>query len=104
MFPQTEWVPAGTNGRRKTVGYGANMTIVQFEFEVGGGVPPHSHPHEQIGYIISGKMEYTVDGKTFVLTAGESTVVLGGIVHSGRALENSVIIEAFSPLREEYRK
>lgn len=104
MFAQTEWVALGNGGRRKTIGDGANMTILQIEFEAGGSVNPHSHPHEQISYVMSGKMEYTVNDQPFVLTAGQSTVVAGGIVHSAKALENSVIIEAFSPVREEFRK
>lgn len=103
MFQHTEWVALGQGGRRKTVGDGDKLMILEIEFETGGGVPAHSHPHEQISYIMRGKMEYTVDGQTFVMTGGQSAVIPGGVVHSATALEPSAIIEAFSPPREEFR-
>ncbi|MBX3080955.1 MAG: cupin domain-containing protein [Anaerolineae bacterium] len=103
MFQQTDWVALGQGGKRKTIGDGEKMMILEIQFETGGGVPPHSHPHEQISYIVSGKMEYTVEGKAFILSAGQSAVVPGGITHSATALEPSTIVEAFSPPREEFR-
>jgi quercetin dioxygenase-like cupin family protein len=103
MFQHTEWVALGKGGRRKTVGDGDKLMLLEIEFEAGGGVPPHSHPHEQISYVLRGKMEYVVDGATFVLEAGQSAVVPGGVVHSASAIEPSAVVEAFSPPREEFR-
>jgi len=67
-------------------------------------VPTHSHPHEQMGMMVSGTMEFTIDGETRVLSGNEMYLVPGGIPHAAKAGPGgAVALDAFSPPREEYR-
>ena len=62
----------------------------------------HSHPHEQIVYVISGHLRVICGGKTFEVRTGESFVVHGGIEHQATALEATHVIDVFTPAREDY--
>ena len=63
----------------------------------------HSHPHDQAVYVISGKLRFSCgDEDEFVAATGDSFVVRGGIPHQAWALEASVVLDAFTPTREDY--
>jgi quercetin dioxygenase-like cupin family protein len=88
--------------QRRTLVSGERMLLVEFRVAKGSGVPPHSHHHEQVGYVASGRMEFTIGDAARVLGAGDAYVMPSNVVHSTRALEDSVVIDVFSPLREDY--
>ena len=70
----------------------------------GAVVPTHSHPHEQLGMMVSGTMEFTIAGETRTLSGNELYVVPGGVPHAAKAgPEGAVALDAFSPPRDEYR-
>ena len=79
-----------------------NMTVAHWIFEEGAELPKHSHPHEQTGILISGRLRFNVDGEIFDADPGDSWCLPGGIEHSAEALEDSAIIEVFSPVREDF--
>jgi quercetin dioxygenase-like cupin family protein len=67
-------------------------------------VPTHSHPHEQMGMMVSGTMEFTIERETRVLSGNEMYFVPGGVSHAAKAGPGgAVALDAFSPPREEYR-
>jgi quercetin dioxygenase-like cupin family protein len=67
-------------------------------------VPEHGHPHEQMGMMVSGTMELTVAGETRTLAGSAIYFIPGGVPHMAVAgPEGAVVLEAFSPPREEYR-
>ena len=67
-------------------------------------VPTHSHPHEQMGMMVSGTMEFTIAGETRVFSGNELYLVPGGVPHAAKAGPGgAVALDAFSPPREEYR-
>ena len=67
-------------------------------------VPTHSHPHEQMGMIVSGMLEFTIEGETRMLSENEMYLVPGGVPHAVKAGPGGAIaLDAFSPPREEYR-
>jgi quercetin dioxygenase-like cupin family protein len=67
-------------------------------------VPTHSHPHEQMGMMVSGTMEFTVAGETRMFSGNELYLVPGGVPHAAKAGPGgAVALDAFSPPREEYR-
>jgi quercetin dioxygenase-like cupin family protein len=67
-------------------------------------VPPHAHPHEQMGMMVSGTMEFTIAGETRTLAGNEMYLVPGGVPHAVKAGPGgAVALDAFSPPREEYR-
>ncbi len=47
---------------RRVLAYGGNLMLVQFNFEAATTSFPHSHPHEQVGYIVSGEIDFVMEG------------------------------------------
>jgi len=90
-------------GHRARFVHGDHMTIAYWSIDAGATVPEHAHPHEQIVNVIAGQYELTVAGKPLVLEAGMVAVVPGGVRHSGRAITDAVLLDAFHPVREDYR-
>ncbi len=85
-----------------TLVHGEKTLMGQFKIARGSSIPAHSHPHEQTGIMISGKLRFNVDGEIVDVEPGDSWCLAGGIEHSAEALEDSIIIEVFSPVREDY--
>lgn len=83
---------------------GQNLMLSLVTFEPGSVVAEHAHPHEQMGMMISGMLEFTVGGVTRVLGPGDQWRIPGGIRHSVRALDApAVALDVFHPIREDYR-
>jgi len=87
---------------RRTLNSGERMTLVEITLVAGAAVPAHNHPHEQIGYVSSVRVRFVIDGDDRELAAGDGYLVPGGATHEVTALEASVCIDCFSPVREEY--
>jgi quercetin dioxygenase-like cupin family protein len=85
-----------------TLVHGDKTLMGQFKLAKGAAIPAHAHPHEQTGIMISGKLRFKADGKELEVEAGDSWCLPGGVEHSVTALEESVVIEVFSPVREDY--
>ncbi len=87
---------------RRTLNSGDRTTLIEVALADGAVVPSHTHPHEQIGYVARGRVRFEIDGEERELRAGDSYLVPGGASHEVPALEASVCIDCFSPVREEY--
>ena len=87
---------------RKTLVHGARTLMTEFRLEQGAVLPKHRHPHEQTGYLVSGRMDLTINGETHAVTAGDSWCIAADAEHGAVAREDSVAIEVFSPVREDY--
>jgi quercetin dioxygenase-like cupin family protein len=87
---------------RRTLNSGDRTTLIEVALASGAVVPAHTHPHEQIGYVASGRVRFVIDGRERELRAGDGYLVPGGASHEVTALEDSVCIDCFSPVREEY--
>lgn len=79
------------------------LTIAHLRVESGSELPEHKHPHEQVTNIISGELEMTVGGKTYVCGPGTVITIPGEVKHSARALNEVTLIDIFRPVREDYR-
>ena len=88
--------------RIKSLIYGEKTHMVEFNLDKGGVFPKHSHPHEQIGYLVSGRINLTVGDETLEAGPGDSWCIPGDAEHWAEVLEPSVIVEVFSPVREDY--
>ena len=86
----------------KTLVHGEKTLMGEFHIAKGAEVPTHAHPHEQTGFMVSGKLRFNVEGESFDAQAGDSWNIAGGKTHSATALEDSVAVEVFSPVREDY--
>ncbi|GAA4281374.1 cupin domain-containing protein [Gaetbulibacter aestuarii] len=78
-------------------------TIGFITVEKGAILPEHSHIHEQITQMVSGKFEMTIDGVTQILEAGSVCVIPSNVTHSAVALSDCEIIDTFYPVREDYK-
>lgn len=87
---------------RKTLVHGARTLMTEFRLERRAVLPQHRHPHEQTGYLVSGSMDLTINGTTHAVTAGDSWCISGDAEHGAVAREDSIAIEVFSPVREDY--
>jgi quercetin dioxygenase-like cupin family protein len=91
---------AGVSGR-PLFGEGAMINVI--EFEAGAVVPPHSHPHEQLGVCLRGLQVLVVDGVDHPLGPMEGYVIPGGVEHSAHCgPEGATVIDVFQPVREDY--
>ena len=83
---------------------GEKMMLSLVTFAPDAVVPTHSHPHEQMGMIVSGTLEFTIAGETRVLAGSGMVFVPGGVPHAAKAGSGgAVALEVFSPPREEFR-
>ena len=88
---------------RRTV-YLEQTMMTFFEFEPGSVFPEHSHPHEQIAYVVQGAIEFCLGGETRVLRAGDGVCCPSGMPHGVVVLdEPTVVLDVWYPPREEYR-
>ncbi|TFH01551.1 MAG: cupin domain-containing protein [Calditrichales bacterium] len=88
--------------KRQIMGYDTNIMLVKVNFDKGGIGAPHDHPHQQVSYVVNGKFEVTIGDKTEILTTGDSFVVPPGLRHGAVCLEEGMLIDTFSPMREDF--
>lgn len=88
--------------KQKTLVHGVHTLMVEFRMEKGAALPLHSHPHEQTGYLVKGQIRLTIGADVHEVLPGDSWCIPGGLLHRAEIVEESVAIEVFSPLREDY--
>jgi quercetin dioxygenase-like cupin family protein len=86
----------------KSLAHGEKTHLTEFRLDKGSMIPTHAHPHEQTGYLISGKLKFTIAGEVFLAESGDGWNIAGDVEHGVEVMENSVVIEVFSPAREDY--
>lgn len=96
-----QWEAAEPGVKRKILPPGQSIMMMEVHFEQGAEGYEHSHPHEQLSYCLKGKLAFTIDGVVHVLQAGDSIAVPSHAVHGVKALEPSILLDAFTPLRED---
>ena len=87
---------------RQVLAYSDHMMLVRHLMEKGWVGARHSHPHEQLVYVISGHLRFNGGDKTFEARTGDSFIVPGGVEHQASALEESEVLDVFTPFREDY--
>jgi quercetin dioxygenase-like cupin family protein len=80
-----------------------SMSFVLWEISAGALLPEHNHVHEQVVHQLDGEFELTVDGVASRLRPGMVAAIPSNARHSGRAITDCRILDAFSPVREDYR-
>ena len=106
MFVENKSIPStdlGGGVTRKVLAYSKNLMTVELHFEKGAVGAPHSHPHEQIGYIISGRLVYQEAGQADkILETGDTYYVAPNVVHGVQILEDTKLLDIFTPMREDF--
>ena len=101
-FDEIDWEDAGPGIRRKVMAYGDNLMAVHAAFEKGAVGPLHTHPHVQITLVRKGAFEVQIGGEKQVLREGDYFYIPSHVEHGGVALEETVLIDIFSPMRKEF--
>ncbi|RYG04049.1 MAG: cupin domain-containing protein [Chitinophagaceae bacterium] len=83
--------------------HGAASTLSFVTIKEGSQLGLHSHPHEQISYIMEGELEMTIGDEKMLLTKGAVHVIPGNVPHSAVALTEVKILDFFAPARDDYR-
>jgi len=100
---QQDFVTTPEGAQRRILSYGGGMMLVQFTFPAGVSAPIHSHAHEQLGYVVSGAIDLLMDGfERTRLTAGGSYYVAPNIRHGIITYAPTVLIDCFTPIREDF--
>ena len=96
------WQDVGLGQRRKVCAYNADEMAVMVDFETGAVGALHSHPHTQISYVLSGDFTYEIEGETWHLNCGDSIVVDGGKTHGCTCVKAGMLLDVFTPMREDF--
>ena len=94
--------PCGPGVQRRILAYGRDAMCVENTFETGGVGAMHCHPHTQITYVVSGAFEFTVDGETHTVRAGDTILKEDGVEHGCVCTEAGVLLDIFTPMREDF--
>jgi len=96
------WERAGDGVRRKILGYDQELMLVRVQFEKGSIGYLHKHPHRQVTYIESGVFDVQLGAEKKKLGAGDCYFVPSGVEHGVVALEAGVLVDVFTPAREDF--
>jgi len=97
-----QWEMPDPGIRRKVMAYNEQLMLVKVEFQQGAVGALHEHYHSQISHVESGVFEITIDGEKRVLKAGDAYYIPPHVVHGALCLEPGVLIDVFSPHREDF--
>ncbi|MGV3550960.1 cupin domain-containing protein [Rhizobium sp.] len=96
------WTETGPGNRRAVLSERPELMLVAFGFEPGAVGALHSHPHTQVSYVAEGSFDVTIDGVTRRIEAGGSYIVAPNLVHGVVALEKGLLIDTFTPRRDDF--
>jgi quercetin dioxygenase-like cupin family protein len=87
---------------RRVLSYNDKLFLAEHQMVKGWAGAMHSHPHDQVVYVVRGHLKVNCLSKTFELRKGDTFVVRGGVQHGASAIEDSLVIDVFTPCREDY--
>jgi quercetin dioxygenase-like cupin family protein len=82
--------------------HGESMTVARVYLKKGCLVPEHSHHNEQISMMEHGALRFVLAGEELILKAGQVLRIPPHVPHSAEALEDSIAVDLFSPVREDW--
>jgi quercetin dioxygenase-like cupin family protein len=97
---QTRAIEPGLS--RKVLAYNDKLFLAEHRMDKGWTGLMHSHPHEQVVYVAKGSIRVTCQNNVFDLCEGDTFLVRGGVEHGAAALEDSIVVDVFTPCREDY--
>ena len=99
---QLDWEELGGGISRKILGWDEKIMMVKVKFEKGAEGSPHQHIHTQTTYCAKGKFEFTVDHEKQLVEYGDGVYIPSNVIHGAVCLEEGVLIDVFSPVREDF--
>lgn len=97
-----EWEQLDDKVRRKIMAYEQSLMLVKVEFKAGGVGVVHQHPHVQITHVHSGVFEVEIEKEKTILKAGDVFHIPSNLWHGAVCIEDGVLIDVFSPVREDF--
>jgi len=96
-------VSSPENGLVRRIGaYNDKLFLAEHRMEKGWIGARHQHPHDQVVYVVRGRLFIKVGEASFEVSTGDSFVVRGGVDHQATALEDSIVVDVFTPCRHDY--
>ncbi len=87
---------------RRVGAYNEQLFLAEHRMQKGWVGARHQHPHDQVVFVVTGQLSVVIGNEAFVVNAGDSFVVRGGIEHQATALADAVVLDVFTPCREDY--
>ena len=97
-----DWEDVETGIQRKVMAYDEKIMLVKVKFETGGIGLLHKHHHSQITQVESGVFEIEIDGDKKILKRGDAYYIPPDTMHGAECIEAGVLIDVFSPMREDF--
>jgi quercetin dioxygenase-like cupin family protein len=91
-----------TQGLARKIITGTNVMSAQVRLDIETVVPEHAHHNEQISYVMQGALRFTIAGEELTVNAGQVLVVPPHVPHGVVALEPSLVLDTFSPIRQDW--
>ena len=84
--------------------WGEKIMMSFLDFAPNSSVPRHSHPHEQMGTVLKGEVEFVIGKERKIVSEGDAYLIPSNVEHSARSLDKEALaLDIFSPPREEYK-
>ena len=96
------WIEICPGIKRRTHAHGRTMYQMIAQLDAGSRMPEHQHTQEQIVHILSGRMKLIVEGVPYELKPGDSYYLASNIPHGVETIEDTRVLDTFSPPRNEY--
>ncbi|PYG28925.1 cupin domain-containing protein [Pelagimonas varians] len=96
------WVDCGNGVDRRVRAENPDLMVVEFRFATGGNGALHSHPHTQSTYVSSGVFDFTIDGETRRISAGDCFVIPSNAEHGCQCIEAGLLVDCFTPRRDDF--
>jgi len=97
-----EWEVLGGGIKRKIMGYDDKIMLVNVHFEAGAIGTMHKHHHSQVTYVESGEFEFTIGDEVKLVKAGDALHMPSNVMHGTVCKKSGVLIDVFSPIREDF--
>ncbi|MFD0979590.1 cupin domain-containing protein [Tropicimonas aquimaris] len=96
------WVDSGEGVERRVRAETQDLMVVEFRFSTGGVGALHSHPHTQSTYVESGVFDFTMNGETRRISAGDCFVIPSNAEHGCVCVEAGLLVDCFTPRRDDF--
>lgn len=98
-YPRVQADPGVT---RQVLADSPELMLVSFKFEEGACGNLHHHEHVQSTFVRSGRFRFTIDGRDFEVTEGDSFIIPSMAEHGCQCLEAGELIDGFTPRRDDF--
>ncbi len=96
------WENPDTGVTRQIMAYNDDIMMVKVKFEKGAIGFVHSHPHTQVTYVVSGVFEFSNDGESKIVKAGDGVYMKPNSLHGCICMEAGILIDTFNPMRKDF--